>query len=154
MNTTSKQNPGSKKSRSQNETSTIEAGGESNFSTDSDFSTEVSAQGAESSVTDNDSQSENTSFRSMISQHLSPDSREMFDDALNKASEYVAAGRKYLEEKPVQAAIIGVAVGIAAVAIFTTRPGRKVVERAAGRYVPSMNNWIGKVFKSAAPMTH
>ena len=89
------------------------------------------------------------SIGSMISQSLAKESQATIDSTLAQVSDSFQAAKKYTNEKPVEAALIACTAGLAAWVLLGTKPGRKVFDVAAARFVPEVTAWASKTFKAS-----
>lgn len=94
---------------------------------------------------------EQKSVGSIISQSLAKESQETIDRALTDVSTRIKAAKTYASANPGEASLIALTAALAGWVLLGTKPGRKVFDAGAERFVPEITRWVSKNF---AGMTH
>ena len=68
------------------------------------------------------------------------------DDIVSEVKSWVKSGTSYMSENPKEAVVIAATVGIAAWALYSTKPGRRLFEAAADRFIPEVGHWLSENF--------
>jgi hypothetical protein len=86
------------------------------------------------------------SVGSIISQSLARESQESIDRVLSDVSSQFKSARTYTSTNPGEAVLIGVTVALGAWVLLGTKPGRKVFDAGAERFIPEVTKWISQTF--------
>jgi len=86
------------------------------------------------------------SVGTVIAQSLARESQESIDKILSQINGYFNDTTDYVSENPREAALIAVTAGMAAYVLLATKPGRKLFDAGAERFVPEIARWISANF--------
>ncbi len=90
------------------------------------------------------------SIGSMIAENLTQGTQQSIDRGIATITRIFDETKTYVNEKPAEAALVGVAIQAAAWMLFATKPGRKVFDSAAILFVPEMTKWLSRTFSAQA----
>lgn len=90
------------------------------------------------------------SIGTVIGENLARGTQERVDKAMDTVSGYVESVKDYVTENPKEAAALAASIGLAAWALFYTKPGRRVFDKGAAVIVPEVSKWVTETFSGAS----
>ncbi len=134
------------KGRSQSRAGSMSSQGDRSESQDFGGTTGSQAQGSQAQG----SQSEQKSIGAVIGNSLAKGTQEKIDQTLGQFSGFYDSTKRYVNENPREAIMVGAAIGLGIWALLATKPGRVVFERGASVLVPELTKWWGENFSGGA----